>query len=154
LFFVFFCLGFVLFCSVLFSFSLFYFVLFCFVLGALVGHLSCRFHFPKPLREESSVVFQEHEGVWRVDFEPRRNDPLINEHAPAQLLHWMANVDFSLVLDEAAAARYLSRYASKGETRSSALQRIAASVSQSLDRRLTIESLLRRAFIRAAAERD
>jgi hypothetical protein len=110
-------LGFVLFCSVLFCSVLFcsvlrftilfYFVLFCF--GALVGHLSRRFHFPKPLREESTVVFQEHEGVWRVDFEPRRNDPLINEHAPAQLLHWMANVDFSLVLDEAAAARYLSK---------------------------------------------
>ncbi|CAG8769227.1 29021_t:CDS:2, partial [Racocetra persica] len=53
-----------------------------------------------------------------------RNDYLINPHNQLQLQGWRANVDFKPVLTTYAALQYISKYASKAESRSLAFSEI------------------------------
>ncbi|KAF8196251.1 hypothetical protein K438DRAFT_1418932, partial [Mycena galopus ATCC 62051] len=48
-------------------------------------------------------------------FEPRRNDPLMNNYNPAMILAWRANIDIKPVLSKDAALNYIAKYATKAE---------------------------------------
>jgi hypothetical protein len=46
-----------------------------------------------------------HDSKHRVRFEPRRNDPLMNNYNPAMILAWRANIDIKPVLSKDAALK-------------------------------------------------
>jgi len=54
----------------------------------------------------------------------KRNDPLINPHNRLMLQGWRANVDLKPIISIHAALQYISKYASKAESRSAAFSEI------------------------------
>ncbi|HEY0652265.1 MAG TPA: AAA family ATPase, partial [Chryseosolibacter sp.] len=88
--------------------------------GDPIGETFCRFGFPKPLRAKSRIEFEEYDnGSVRVKFVSTRNDQRMNQHNKMLLCTWKANCDMQLVLDEEMAIKYMVKYASKPEQRSS-----------------------------------
>ena len=84
----------------------------------------------------------------------KRNDPRVNAHNRVMLQHWRANTDLQPIVDTEAAARYLCKYAVKGERRSHDAHAILNScVGQSDDHNYT-RSVLRRFMLRAVGQRD
>ena len=51
----------------------------------------------------------------------KRNDPRLNNHQKTQLQGWRANCDIQVIIDHHACVEYLTKYAAKGEPRSSVL---------------------------------
>ena len=74
-------------------------------------HNSCRFHFPFPPTATSAAVIERSAGLDRKRFAPVRNDPWLNQHSKPVLLAWRANMDLQPVLDQNAAIKYVSKYA-------------------------------------------
>ena len=51
------------------------------------------------------------------DLHTKRNDQRLNLHNRVMLKNWRANVDLQVIVDEKACARYMAKYAAKGEPR-------------------------------------
>jgi hypothetical protein len=80
------------------------------------GNQSCRFGYPK----ETTEITYLRDDNGRPELITARNDPLINPHNRLQLQGWRANVDLKPILSMNAAIQYISKYASKSESRSAA----------------------------------
>ncbi|XP_046145856.1 uncharacterized protein LOC123989199 [Osmia bicornis bicornis] len=76
---------------------------------------TCRFNFPKPLQDVSTLQKDE-KGIWQ--YTPRRNDALLNDHNIFVAQIWRANTDCKVITSEHAILNYLSKYASKSEPQS------------------------------------
>lgn len=106
------------------------------------GNEVCRYKYPKPLRNESSLIRQEN---GRFKFEIKRNDSRINQHNPSITSIYRANTDFTPVISPDDAAHYLAKYASKDEPSSMAFNNVQAvlnSVTINSNVRSFIQSLL------------
>ncbi|CAK5270705.1 unnamed protein product [Mycena citricolor] len=75
--------------------------------------ICCRFDYPMPCHPDCAVIGRDSKS--RLRFEPRRNDPLLNNYNRAMLMAWRANIDLKPVLSKDAAINYIAKYASKSE---------------------------------------
>ena len=116
---------------------------------------SCRFSYPRPEQQWTDIEFQQlPDGHVKATLITKRNDPRVNAHNRVILQHWRANTDLQPIVDTEAAARYLCKYAAKGERRSHDAHAILKScVGQSDDLNDT-RSVLRRFMLRAVGQRD
>ena len=90
----------------------------------------------------------------KAKLETRRNDPRINSHNRVMLQNWRANVDMQIIVDADACARYLTKYAAKGEPISKQASTILANTMEQLRETDNTSSVLKRAMIQVAGERD
>ena len=112
----------------------------------------CRFKYPRPTQEESTLTFERlSDGSIRGTLTTRRNDPRINSHSRTLLQNWRANVDVQVIVDPDECARYMAKYAAKGESKSTSMTDILKSC---VDSSVSTPSALRRAMVRAIGERD
>jgi hypothetical protein len=74
------------------------------------------------------------------------NDPRVNYHNHLQLQNWRGNVDLQIIVDTQAAARYMAKYAAKGEPRSQAASDIFSSCISTLLNESNTRSFLHRAM--------
>jgi hypothetical protein len=86
---------------------------------------ACWFLFPQPVTAEVKIDKNE-KGQWT--FYPRRSatDVDVNWYHPLWMSLWRGNIDVSPVLSKNAAINYISKYATKAETRSAQLDEIIA----------------------------
>ena len=70
------------------------------------------------------------------------------------LQHWRANVDLQMIVDVQACARYMAKYAAKGECRSHSLQSLYKSCVEHLNNNSGARRILRSALLRSVGERD
>ena len=68
--------------------------------------------------------------------------------------HWRANVDLQIIVDVDACARYMAKYATKGEPRSQAVSSIFKSSVHHLSDNSDAHKVLRSAMVRSVSERD
>ncbi|CAB3993764.1 Hypothetical predicted protein [Paramuricea clavata] len=82
----------------------------------------CRFGFPKSLQEETELslelVVSKNTTSVESELHTKRNDQRLNSHNRVMLENWRANLDLQVIVDEKACARYMAKYAAKGEPRS------------------------------------
>ncbi len=115
----------------------------------------CRFEYPRPEQESTMISFEKlNDGHVRATLTTRRNDPRINSHSRVMLQHWRANVDLQVIVDIHACARYLTKYAAKGEPRSKPVSAIFKSCVENLNSDSDSRRALRSAMLRAVGERD
>lgn len=125
------------------------------------GVQSCRYKFP---RERSPKTFirvirdklkNNLYGPYRIEIVSKRhNDDRIVNHNIEQLIHWRANCDFSLLTDAIRVMKYVSKYATKPETRSNvfknAFHAVFSNAADSVDTRFA----LRQVMLKVLSERD
>ena len=102
----------------------------------------CRFGFPKPLKEETVLIKElvgEKNRHVESELHTRRNDERLNSRNRVMIENRRPNVDLQVIVDEKACARYMTKYAAKGEPRSqSASEILKVSISHY---RITIKCL-------------
>ena len=117
----------------------------------------CRFSFPKPLQEETTLekelVGEKNKHV-ESELHTRRNDERLNSHNRVMLENWRANVDLQVIVDEKARARYMTKYAAKGEPRSKSASEILKLSISSLESTDQVSSAIKKAMIQVAGDRD
>ncbi len=115
----------------------------------------CRFDYPRPLQERSTLEFERLDsGIIRATLRTHRNDPRVNSHNRVMLQCWRANVDLQVIVDVDACARYMAKYAAKGEPRSKSVQEIFKCSVASLRNDSDAHKAFRSAMLRAVGERD
>ena len=114
------------------------------------GKQVCRFGYPKPLQEETTLGVTEGE----LELNTARNDTLVNSYNRMQLSSWRANVDMQYCLSRQKVIEYVVKYAAKSEPRSEPLKKIYKGIVQTLkddDRPLkAVQKLL----LNSVGERD
>lgn len=78
--------------------------------------LTCRFNFPYEFREDTEIRSKDGEIS---DMIYKRNDPLVNRYNSWLLKTWRGNVDISGIFNSNSVYRYIAKYASKSEIKSS-----------------------------------
>ena len=115
------------------------------------GKQECRFGYPKPLQQVTSIITQE-------DGEPvvltARNDNLLNGYNPVQLSAWRANVDMQYVVSRRKVIKYVAKYATKCEPRSKALQDIYSTIMKSIKDDGTPLKVVQKLLTSTVGERD
>ena len=86
----------------------------------------CRFKYPKDRADSTTVKYSR--GKIKGQAIERRNDQRISTHNPDILRLWRANGDFSITHDPIRVERYVTKYASKGETKSGVFKTAYAEV--------------------------
>ena len=115
----------------------------------------CRFGYPKSDVPETELSFLEFgDNNIKATLMTKRNDPRINSHNRVMLQNWRANVDMQIIVDADACARYLTKYAAKGEPTSKQASTILNNTMDQLRDTDTTSSVLKRAMIQVAGERD
>ena len=117
----------------------------------------CRFGFPKPLQEETTLekeLVGEKKKHVESEMLTRRNDERLNSHNRVMLENWRANVDLQVIVDEKACARYMTKYAAKGEPRSKSASEILKLSVSSLESTDQVSSAIKKAMIQVAGDRD
>ncbi|CAN0290285.1 unnamed protein product, partial [Scytosiphon promiscuus] len=141
----------------------------------------CRFGFPKARDEELRIEAHplttpptDNADDWQVIVTPPNAwpavegqegegpcDRFVNRHLVVQLLAWGANVDFSAIVDNGSAHRYMVKYASKGEAKSAEAQRelttliaAASSIEPGDEARQTVPQMMKRVLMMATTRRD
>ncbi len=117
----------------------------------------CRFGFPKPLQEETTLekeLVGEKKKHVESELLTRRNDERLNSHNRVMLENWRANVDLQVIVDEKACARYMTKYAAKGEPRSKSASEILKLSVSSLESTDQVSSAIKKAMIQVAGDRD
>ncbi|XP_028417584.1 uncharacterized protein LOC114542031 [Dendronephthya gigantea] len=117
----------------------------------------CRFGFPKPLQEETALIYEvrgkKNKSV-HSELQTKRNDERLNSHNRVMLENWRANVDLQVIVDEKACARYMAKYAAKGEPRSKSASDILKLSVSSLQNDDQVSSAIKKAMIQVAGDRD
>ncbi|KAK3917798.1 ATP-dependent DNA helicase [Frankliniella fusca] len=114
--------------------------------------LSCRFNFPFDLQEDTEIKY-ENCGVTDIIY--KRNDPLVNRYNAWLLQTWRANIDISGIYNSTSVYRYVAKYASKCEIRSSQYCEMLQSVlDRTSDDNVHCKKLIRRLLISSCSERD
>ena len=119
--------------------------------------LKCRFHFPFDYCPQTKLEFEkihtssdnEH---YRAKIVTKRNDARLNNHQ--QLQGWRANCDIQVVIDHYACVEYFTKYAAKGEPRSTMLTRAFNSIVQNLDSDTDPRRAIKKVVIKSLGERD
>ncbi|KAK3907201.1 ATP-dependent DNA helicase [Frankliniella fusca] len=78
------------------------------------NELSCRFGFPRELRDETELIIENDE--LQIHF--RCNDILLNKYNAWVLQTWRSNIDFTAIVSEDILYRYIAKYAAKCEIKS------------------------------------
>ncbi|KAK3908156.1 LOW QUALITY PROTEIN: V-type proton ATPase subunit C [Frankliniella fusca] len=115
------------------------------------GLKQCRFKFPHTLREKGRFYFDEN---GELQYEPARNDPLLNKFNRFLMAIWCGNFDTSPVVSKKLLLVYLSKYISKSEIRSSSLKDLFESVFAEFSDEDNVLKPIRRLYIRTCSERD
>ena len=108
----------------------------------------CRFGFPKPLEEESILVKElvgEKKKHVVSELHTRCSDERLNYHNRVMIENWRANVDLQVIVDEKACARYMTKYAAKGEPRSKSASEILKLSVSSLQNNNQVSSAIKKA---------
>ena len=115
------------------------------------GKQKCRFGYPKPLQQVTTIVTQE-------DGEPMvvtaRNDSLLNAYNPVQLSAWRANVDMQYVLSRQKVIKYVAKYATKAEPRSKALRELFGNIVRTIKDDGTSLKVVQKLLVNTVGERD
>ena len=90
------------------------------------------------------------DGTIRATLTTQRNDP--QNHLLLQ--NWKANVDLQIIIDILACARYMAKYAAKGEPRLQDASAVFKACVGGLHNDSDPRSALHRSMIRAVGERD
>ena len=117
----------------------------------------CRFSFPKPLEEETVLIKElvgEKNRHVESELHTRRNDERLNSHNRVMIENWRANVDLQVIVDEKACARYMTKYAAKGEPRSKSASEILKVSISSLQNSNQVSSAIKKAMIQVVGDRD
>ena len=116
---------------------------------------TCRCNFPRELCEVSDIHFEElSNGTVRATLSTKRNDPRLNSHQRLMLQNWRANVDLQIIIDVEACARYMAKYAAKGEPKSMSATAIFATCVGKLSDHHNPLTALRSSMLRVVGERD
>ena len=115
----------------------------------------CRFGFPKGLEEETHFNYEllPHRKIG-AELVTKRNDHRLNSHNRVMLENWRANVDLQVIIDKNACARYMAKYAAKGEPRSKQASEILGSCMSRLQDNDQVSSAIKKAIIQVAGDRD
>ncbi|KAK3914308.1 Glycine N-acyltransferase, partial [Frankliniella fusca] len=113
---------------------------------------SCRYGFPKDLKEDSDIVMNTNKKYY--EFQGRRNHPYINQHNTIWLRCLRSNGDFGAILSDSGFRNYVSKYASKSEVKSRPLLEILSSTLSAINDSVSVTSTLQRSFMAALVERD
>lgn len=117
--------------------------------------LKCRFEYPRDQQPSSTIKFEKLDnGTVRATLETKRNDSRLNSHNRVMLQHWRANVDLQIIVDVQACARYMTKYAAKGECRSQPVQTLYKSCVEDLNNNSDGRRVLRTALLHSVGERD
>jgi hypothetical protein len=99
--------------------------------GELGDGFRCRFGFAQPLSAHTYVIFERIKpGRFRVQQRLRRNDQYLNAYCPIMMMAFRCNMDISFVLDVELALRYLTKYVTKTEPKSTTLEQLRTLASQ------------------------
>lgn len=115
------------------------------------GREICRFNYPKPLANESTLEKNE-SGVWL--FTPKRNDELLNDYNVFVSQTWRANTDCKVIASEHAIINYLSKYAAKGEPQSHNYQEIFQTILQACNPDDPSKKAISKLMIKLIGQRD
>ena len=116
---------------------------------------TCRFKFPREMQDHTEIAFEElPNGKVRATLNTKRNDPRVNPHQRIMLQNWRANVDLQIVIDVEACARYIAKYAAKGEPTSMSAAAIFGSCVAKLSDTANPLTALRSSMLRFVGERD
>ena len=115
------------------------------------SNLVCRYGFPFDLQETSSMFI---DSSGQKKYSPARNDPLLNVHNPLMLSVWRANVDCQPVLSRHAVLSYISKYASKAESKSESYHDILTRISHAAPAEEGILLPIRKLLSETVADRD
>ena len=118
---------------------------------------TCRFGYPLECSSVTILKFDQiTTGELRATITTARNDPRVNTHNKVMLQNWRANVDFQIIVDVTACARYLAKYVAKSEPRSKAASEIytncVSNISPSSATPTT--TTIRKCMIQSVGERD
>lgn len=114
------------------------------------GRMTCRFGYPKALRETSTLI--QENGIWK--FEPKRNDEQLQRYNKFISMLWRANIDFSPIVSKDAMLNYIAKYASKHEVACEAYTDILGRIISHVDPNLPAATAVRQLLIASIAERD
>ena len=84
----------------------------------------------------------------------KRNDPRLSSHNRVMLENWRANVDLQLIIDQNACARYMVKYAAKGEPISKQASEVLRSCVSRLQDDEQVSTAVKKAAIKVAGDRD
>ncbi|KAK3922585.1 ATP-dependent DNA helicase [Frankliniella fusca] len=115
------------------------------------NELSCRFGFPKELRDETELIIENDE--LQIHF--RCNDILLNKYNAWVLQTWRSNIDFTAIVSEDILYRYIAKYAAKCEIKSVTYDDLLQNIlSQTTGDNLSCKKIIRKLIISTCAERD
>ena len=116
---------------------------------------TCRFGYPKECTDKTDITFEHlSNGDLRATLSTKRNDPRLNSHDHLMLQNWRANVDFQVIIDMTACARYMAKYVSKCEPHSKAMDTIYSDCVSKLGSTSNPTSAFKKAMIQVVGERD
>ena len=118
------------------------------------GEEICRFGYPIPLAHHTDISFEEKGDNVKATLTTKRNDDRLNSHNRVMLQHWRANVDLQLIVDPDECAKYLAKYAAKGEPRSQPVQQILKTCVNNLKQDDRASSSIKKAMMKVVGERD
>lgn len=113
---------------------------------------SCRFLFPRPLRETAELV--KRPGNKFYSFEAERNDANLNPYNPLISLSWLANTDLSPCTSKQAVINYAGKYCTKAEAQTSTYADIAKGVLPHIATNNPMMSLVSKIMNKLIGERD
>ena len=114
------------------------------------GKQVCRFGYPKPLQEETTLGMVDGE----LELNTARNDPLVNSYNRIQLSSWRANVDMQYCLSRQKVIEYVVKYASKCEPRSEPLKKVYKGIVQALSDDDKSVKAVQKLLLNSVGERD
>jgi hypothetical protein len=119
----------------------------------------CRYKFPKEASVQTEIKVEKYQkppNDYHVQINFKRvNDMNIVNHSKEQLQHWRANCECSLLDDLRRVIAYVSKYATKPESRSEVFSAAFASVfHKDADQYADTSRELKRVFTKVMAERD
>ena len=114
--------------------------------------VSCRFGFPKELREQPTLSKPLGSTYYRMY--PLRNDPSLNEYNPTISLGWLANTDITPCTGTRSLLQYLTAYASKHEVMTASYKEIMKGILPRITSRHPLLTAVTKLMNSLIAERD
>jgi ATP-dependent DNA helicase PIF1 len=129
---------------------------YCLRVNKQTRQLSCRFNYPKELRDISTLVeklvSKGSRKIW--EFLPKRNDTLLNNHLPSFSMGWLGNTDGQPITDADLAVNYAGKYVTKGEPASVSYLSSLKKVIEFLDKDVRSGVVFQKLLSSAIGERD
>jgi len=115
-------------------------------------HTKCRFGYPRPLSNESTIQTVFRNEKTKLVVSPARNNSRVNAHNPSVLSCWGANMDVQILLDAYGAAVYTASYLTKHE-KSRLAPRILYHLSKNARNR-TVKQMVRTVLLSVLSTRE